>query len=109
MADNSFEVDPPQIRKAGRDIADFAQRFIDEMDAFEARMEGYGQPWGNDDIGSLIGTAYTEVAAYIFDCVGIAMDEIGSAGDDVAKMADAYERADEDGASAMRSLADRLG
>nr|WP_258545366.1 hypothetical protein [Micromonospora provocatoris] len=64
---------------------------------------------GRDDIGSLIGIAYTEVANYIFDCVGMAADEFTLAGADIAGMADAYERVDEDGAGTMRSLAGGLG
>ena len=109
MSGDGFEVHPPLIRAAGRGVTDLAKRFNGELEAFEARMQGFGEPWGADDIGSLIGIAYTEVANYIFDCVGMAADEFTSAGADITGMADAYERVDEDGAGTMRSLAGGLG
>ncbi|SCF08801.1 hypothetical protein GA0070607_5375 [Micromonospora coriariae] len=109
MSGNGFEVEPQTMRDAGATVSDLAGRFLDELDGFEAQMTGYGEPWGADDIGSLIGVAYTEVAAYVFDCLGLAAEEIGSAGGDLSSMADAYDRVDEDGAGTMRSLAGGLG
>ncbi|ATO14075.1 hypothetical protein CO540_09710 [Micromonospora sp. WMMA2032] len=109
MSGDGFEVHPPLIRAAGKGVADLATRFSGELEAFEARMRGYGEPWGADDIGSLIGIAYTEVANYIVDCVGMATEEFTSAGADITGMADAYERVDDDGAGTMRSLAGELG
>ncbi|MET8308451.1 hypothetical protein [Micromonospora sp. NPDC005173] len=109
MSGDGFEVEPQSMRDAGGTVSDVASRFLDELDGFEAQMAGYGEPWGADDIGSLIGVAYTGVAAYVFDCIGIAAEEIGSAGGDLTSMADAYDRVDEDGAGTMRSLAGGLG
>ncbi|MEV0156931.1 hypothetical protein AB0H57_24815 [Micromonospora sp. NPDC050686] len=109
MSGGGFEVRPEALRDAGHTLSDVAQGFLADLDGFEAQLRGYGEPWGGDDIGSLIGVAYTEVAAYLFDCVASAGEEIGSAGEDVSGMADAYERVDEDGADSMRSLAAGLG
>jgi len=109
MSGDGFEVEPQTMRDAGGAVSDVASRFLNELDGFEARMTGYGEPWGADDIGFFFGVFYTEVAAYVFDCLGVAVDEIGSAGGDLTTMADAYDRVDEDGAGTMRSLAGGLG
>jgi hypothetical protein len=102
-------VQPESLRSSGDLVIGVTERFIGELESFEARMEGYGQPWGADDIGSLIGIAYTEVAAYVFDCIGVAAEELGSAGGDLTGMADAYELSDEEAAGGMRGLTDSLG
>ncbi|MEH1165242.1 hypothetical protein V6V47_07635 [Micromonospora sp. CPCC 205539] len=109
MSGNGFEVLPQSLRDAGQSVGDVARRFLTDLDGFQSQMDGYGEPWGADDIGSLIGVAYTEVAAYVFDCLGIAGEELDSAGGDLGGMADAYDLVDEDGAGSMRSLAGGLG
>ncbi|MDM4784517.1 hypothetical protein [Micromonospora sp. b486] len=109
MSGGGFEVHPPLIRAAGRGVTDLAKRFNGELEAFEARMRGYGEPWGADDIGSLIASPTPRWRTTSSNCVGMAADEFTSAGADITGMADAYERVDEDGAGTMRSLAGGLG
>ncbi|MET7946864.1 hypothetical protein [Micromonospora sp. NPDC005324] len=105
---NGFEVDPALLRSGGDAVIDVAQGFIGELESFESQMQGFGEPWGADDIGSLIGVAYTMVAAWVLDCIGEAAEEIGSAGSDLTLMADNYEAAEQDAAGMIRSLRGQL-
>ncbi|MDR7276604.1 hypothetical protein [Catenuloplanes atrovinosus] len=106
---SGFEVEPAQLRAGGDQVIDAGRRFIDQLEAFEARMEGYGEPWGADDIGSLIGMAYTAASAWVLDCIGLAAEEIGEAGSDLTQMADNFEQVEQDAANAMRGIQGMLG
>jgi hypothetical protein len=106
---SGFEVQPAALRAGGEQVIDAAERFIGQLESFEAEMAGYGEPWGGDDIGSLIGVVYTGVSAWVLDCIGVAAEEIGAAGSDLTLMADNYERVEQESANAMRDLHGMLG
>lgn len=106
---SGFEVEPALLRSGGDQVIGVAERFLAEVEGFEARMQGYGEPWGGDDIGSLIGTAYTAVSAWVLDCIGTAVEEVGAAGSDLTLMADGYEATEQDVAQGMDSLRGTLG
>ncbi|MET8354310.1 MULTISPECIES: WXG100 family type VII secretion target [unclassified Micromonospora] len=106
---SGFEVDPALLRSGGDAVIGVAQGFIGELESFESQMQGFGEPWGADDIGSLIGVAYTAVAAWVLDCIGEAAEEIGSAGSDLTLMADNYEAAEQDTAGMIQALHGQLG
>ncbi|MEV6343271.1 hypothetical protein [Actinoplanes sp. NPDC051851] len=106
---SGFQVEPALLRSGGDQVIGVAERFIGDLDGFESRMQGYGEPWGGDDIGTLIGTVYTAVSAWVLDCIGVAAEEIGSAGSDVTLMADNYEAADQDVADGMTGMQKMLG
>ena len=104
-----FEVNPDSLRGGGRAVASVADRFSGQLEAFESRMEGFGEPWGGDDIGMLIGIAYTEIAEYAFECFQLAADELTSAADDLTAMADGYEQVDDEAAAGFSDLSGQLG
>lgn len=106
---SGFEVEPALLRSGGDEVIGAAQRFIGRLESFESQMQGYGEPWGGDDIGFLIGTAYTAVSEWVLDCIGVAAEEIGAAGSDLTGMADGYEQVEEEAAQAMRTIAGWLG
>ncbi|MBQ0904136.1 hypothetical protein [Micromonospora sp. U21] len=106
---SGFEVEPALLRSGGDEVIGAAERFIGQLESFEAQMEGYGEPWGADDIGSLIGIAYAEASTWVLDCIGVAAEEIGSAGSDLTRMADNYELVEEASANALRGIQGMLG
>ncbi|WCN83945.1 hypothetical protein [Micromonospora sp. LH3U1] len=106
---SGFEVEPALLRSGGNEVIGAAERFIGQLESFEAQMQGYGEPWGADDIGSLIGIAYTEASTWVLDCIGVAAEEIGSAGSDLTQMAENYELVEEASANALRDIQGMLG
>lgn len=86
------QVDPDGLDASGRSLEGIAAELAEAVSAFKAQLEGFGRPWGNDDIGSLIGAAHDEVSAFAFECYATAVDEIGAAGTDLSGMAEAYRQ-----------------
>lgn len=90
-----FQVDPDHLSASGAAMQVVAERLSEELSAFRAELAGFGAPWGSDDIGSLIGAAHDEVSAYAFECYQDALEEIASAGIDVAVMGTKYAEIEE--------------
>ncbi|MFI6783087.1 hypothetical protein [Micromonospora sp. NPDC050276] len=79
------------------------------MAAFQQELAAFGQPWGSDDIGALIGAAHEAVAEFAFDCFATAMDEIGAAGLDLGGMAATYREIEERIHGSFTTLQQGLG
>jgi uncharacterized protein YukE len=103
----SIEISPDALRGSGDQVRDVATRLAQELAALRADLEGFGQPWGADDIGSLIGAAYTEIAAYAMESYQSAQEELDSIGTDVSTMADRYAQTEEATSARFRALLDR--
>lgn len=85
-----LQVDPEGLSGSGRALESVASRFTEALTAFRAELEGFGRPWGSDDIGSLIGAAHDEVSAFAFECFDGALAEIAAAGVDLSAMGERY-------------------
>ncbi|GIG71340.1 hypothetical protein [Phytomonospora endophytica] len=91
-----FQVDIGGIDGAGKVLQDVATSFGEALSRFQAELNGYNRPWGdNDDLGGLIGAAHDEVSEYAFECYQDALDEISSAGVDLSEMAEKYRIVEE--------------
>jgi hypothetical protein len=59
-----------RIQRSGEGIDASAQQMKARLQTFMSELNGHGQPWGNDDLGSLIGMCYQaicEVAMESYD------------------------------------------
>lgn len=99
-----IEIDIDGLDTAGRRLDGTAARFVDALSAFQAQLGGFGQPWGGDDIGALIGAAHDEVSAWAFECYQAALDEIAAAGVDLSGMAASYTATEQSIAEQFASL-----
>jgi hypothetical protein len=104
-----FQIGVESLRSGGRDLETLGAQFGEQVTAFQSRMAGFGQPWGNGYIGSLIGAAYVEVSEYLLECLQIAAEELEDGGVDVAWMADSFQEAEDSAREAMAALASQLG
>jgi hypothetical protein len=86
-------IDPEGLRSSGDGLQEISDRFLRELRAFLSDLGQFGAPWGDDDIGSLIGAACEEVTAYAAECFEAAIEELGVVGVDLNGMA---HRAEED-------------
>ena len=91
---NGFEIDPERLSASGAALQSVAARLTQELTAFQSELAGFGAPWGNDDIGSLIGAAHDEVSSFAFECYQSALEEIDSAGADVTGMGELHAQTD---------------
>ncbi|GAA2713395.1 hypothetical protein [Actinoplanes palleronii] len=74
VTSGGVHVTPDSLDASGQHLAAVAERFASALTAFQAEIAGYGQPWGADDIGSLIGAAHDEVASFAFESYQDARD-----------------------------------
>ncbi|RKR92112.1 hypothetical protein BDK92_6544 [Micromonospora pisi] len=104
-----FEIQPDSVRATGESLLSGGSSFADQLAAFEQATAAYEGAWGDDTIGTYIGTAYVAVAQWALDCWYTVADEISSAGDDLNVMADAYEQTEKDIASMFDNFGRTLG
>jgi hypothetical protein len=62
MASGELNVDPDQIQRSGAQISSAAEQMQGHISAFQRELAGYGQPWGHDMVGSLIGGCYQAIS-----------------------------------------------
>ncbi len=94
MSMEGFQVEPEAIRDGGSGIRDAADQLRARLGAFQGELAGFGQPWGNDDLGSLIGMCYQAISDVAMECYQRNIEELGYMGEGVEIMADNYEDAD---------------
>jgi prefoldin subunit 5 len=87
----NVNVDPDALRVAGTALNLVGDQLNSALDQLESEIQSLDQPWGNDEIGQLIGVAFHEVVAYAFECLHDVLDEIRSSGVDLKSMAQRYE------------------
>lgn len=91
-----FHVSPDDMDTAGKVLRDVATSFSEALTRFQAELNGFARPWGdNDDLGGIIGAAHDEVSEYAFECYQDALDEISSAGVDLSEHAEMYRIVEE--------------
>lgn len=104
-----LRIDTDSIRTAGKQLQAAGERFGTALQQFQAELASHGEPWGTDDIGSLIGAAHAEVADYAFECYGDARDEVVASGQDLVGMAERYELLEQDNRALMTAMHPDLG
>ena len=106
---DGFEVDPQTVRDAAHGLDQVARRFGGELDEVAARLAGYGSPWGNDDIGALIGETYTEVAEFAFERFGDVLGDLRYFADGLDQMAANYDSVETGNTAAFNWLGGEVG
>lgn len=109
MSEPGFSVDPPAMRSSGQGIAMSADQLTQLVTGFQQSLSGYGEPWGADDLGSLIGMAYQSISELAMECLQDNITELAGYGEGVTTMADTYEAVDQGVDDGIRRLADGLG
>jgi hypothetical protein len=97
------------LRTAGSALGQVGDQLEAQLNALEAELLSFGEPWGNDDIGQLIAVAYQEVVSYAFDCLRGVLNEIQESVTDLGAMADRYDAAEQDITDRFTRFFDQLG
>ena len=108
MSSGGVDITPESLEHSGQHLEGVAERLASALTAFQAEIAGFGRPWGEDDIGQLIGVAHDEVSTIAFECYQDALDEIAAAGVDLSGMAHLYAAAEEAISQQMSSLREAL-
>jgi len=101
---------PDILRKAGAELNQVGDKLKGLLDNLEHEvLTGVGEPWGHDNIGKLIGQAYKEVVHWAFDILRGLLNEILKSGQDLIKMAQAYEKYEQELEDGFKKFLDSLG
>ncbi|WP_019632904.1 WXG100 family type VII secretion target [Actinomadura atramentaria] len=95
MTTNGYTVQPETLRAAGRELSAAGDRLAQEWSALKSTVEGMGQPWGGDDIGSIIGESYAAIEEQADESFGGAAEDLSAFGEKLAAMADNHENAEQ--------------
>jgi hypothetical protein len=92
----SVDINTDVMRKAGQGLNQVQQQLDGEIDKLEKELESYGDAWGDDDIGQLIGVAYQEVVHWAFDCLKDVVNELCKSGEDLISQASQWEQKEQE-------------
>ncbi|SEG78165.1 hypothetical protein SAMN04489712_11239 [Thermomonospora echinospora] len=104
-----FEVDSGQIRRGGSRMQSSAAGMRGRLQDFQARMAGYGEPWGGDDIGFAIGTIYAAASELAFECYTSQIDGIDEFSEGAIVMANNYQKSEDLSGIEVNRVRDILG
>jgi len=109
MTADGFRVDPPSIRAGGAGITSAGGRLRQRVAAFQQELAGFGEPWGTDELGALIGSCYQAISDLAMEVYQDNIDELEAYGEDVGAMADTYDEAEQAAEDGVRAIQDGLG
>jgi len=104
-----YEVDPEQIRSSGGGIQSSTQQLQADWQAFQGELAGFGEPWGSDDIGSLIGGCYQAVYEVAVEAYNDNLEDMAEHGEIVTMFADNHAKAEEHNVVEVNRVRDILG
>ncbi len=93
-----LDVDSTSLRQAKVNIGQSQQDTDAALSAFVAELASHGEPWGNDDLGSLIGLSYQGIFDAAMECFNHNLDVIDEYSASLGTAADEYDRTDQDNA-----------
>ncbi|SNS93271.1 hypothetical protein SAMN05421812_102411 [Asanoa hainanensis] len=107
MAD--LGIDAAALRYSGGGVQASADGISQRLSAFQAELASFGQPWGNDDLGSLIGMAYETVLEVAMDCITENLGGLAEDGAGLVGMADSYDAVEQENVAGSQYFDGRLG
>jgi hypothetical protein len=102
-------VDPDGIGESGAGIGSAADQAKSHIHALQSDLAQYGEPWGNDDVGSLIGMCYDVIAGLAMDSYQTNIDGLARFAEGVKSMADSYRQAEDANTAGFGRIHDMLG
>ncbi len=95
MGQGKFSIDPDSLRHASQSMHRCAEELVRGVGMLSAQVTGAGSPWGEDDIGSIFGMAYTEATQLGFQALNQLGAQLGEMADALKQVGDAIQGADE--------------
>lgn len=90
-----FDVEPASIRDAASTWRSEAPRLADSAERLRSRLDGLGEPWGNDEPGRAFASQYDPNARELLATIERLAGGLGNVAAGLDAMADRYERADD--------------
>jgi hypothetical protein len=109
MAAGELGVDPDQIERSGAQISAAAEQLHGHVSAFQGELASYGQPWGHDMVGSLIGGCYLAISGAAMRSFTSNTRALNDHGDRVQAMASVYRDTEQVNTQEANRVRDALG
>lgn len=91
---DGFETQPASLRDAGGLMGKAAEALEKEWTALDAKVQGMGDIFGDDDVGGLIGMSYQAAHEIAQENLTSVMEALGGFGEGLTDMAQNYEDAE---------------
>jgi hypothetical protein len=104
VANSDITIYPESLRTAADAIGATADRFNTDLVVLIEDLAGFGEPWGADDIGTLIGQAYVGIREMALACYESNVDELADYAGALALVADDFDEAEADNDSLVSDL-----
>ncbi len=102
------EIYPDQLQAAGNELGRVAQDLGTRFQRLVGEVGALAAPWGNDEIGMLIGESYTAVQELAQETITSIVTSLEDFGTGLIDFAEAARRTDEDLARTFQQLGRQL-
>lgn len=110
MADlENLSVDIDALRRGAEQLARARENVQATFDGFRSAVAGFTGAFGGDDIGGLLAEAHSACVDAATECFSTNISELGSYVDDLRRMAEGFERADDEISASLAKLLGALG
>ena len=106
MAD--FTVDTAQLSSAGGGLGEVAKKLRSHLSNFQQELNGFGQPWGNDNMGRTISQVYVPVSGFAMKWFEKNIADLEKNSTGLVKTAQTYDKADQESTTKLASVANAL-
>jgi len=89
------DVDPNSLRQIAQQLTGVAQDTDGVLKQFQSIIDGIGDCWGDDDLGSMIGMIYQGAMALVLNCFTSNLDTMDQYVERLGMAANIYEEADQ--------------
>jgi hypothetical protein len=89
------DVDPNSLRQIAQQLTGVTQDTDGVLKQFQSIIDGIGDCWGDDDLGSIIGMIYQGAMALVINCFMSNLDTMDQYVERLGMAANIYEEADQ--------------
>jgi hypothetical protein len=104
-----FTVDPESLRGSAGSLDQVVDRLADALAEFEGTVQALGEPWGADDIGTLIGELYHGIHDLAMGCFEGNGEVLGQFAEGLHTMADTFDEVEQEIDAGLRRIGQLLG
>ncbi|WP_154814089.1 hypothetical protein [Actinophytocola xinjiangensis] len=107
--DGSLDLRGESISQSGGALTGSAQGMAGDLSAFTSSLSGYGNPFGDDDLGSVMQMIYSAVSEAAMECFDGNTAELGVAGGQLVEMGSEYLNTEQTNEAEFTTLRGEVG
>lgn len=104
----SKQIAMAELRAGGKELQRVGEQIGEATRTLSQETTSQNSPWGGDEIGSVFGSLYTPLAQKAFEFYQELGEGVGELGDWLYQRAEAQEKVEEENASRLKKIQDRL-